>query len=287
MNKKLIGVFLILGSAFLWSIEPILVKLSYSTSDFIHTTAIRTFVAALIALAYVLFSKASFKITKKEFSAIAYISLTATLIAELLYVYALSRVPVINAVLIAHTQPVFIAVMAYFTLKEEKLTKYDYLGMFFMIIAGLFVTTKNFQNLLHLKIGTFGDLLVLTTAVLWAITSIVMKKYLSKLDPGTIVFYRYSFASVAFFAYLVLTGSLVVSNIYQILVGAVIGVGMILYYESMKRIKAAQAGALELASPFFAVVTGYLFLQETITLMQFFGIMILLVGVYFLSRKEK
>ena len=74
---------------------------------------------------------------------------------------------------------------------------------------------------------------------------------------------------------------------YQVLVGLVVCVGTILYYESMKRIKAAQVSALELSTPFFAVVFAFLILGEVVTVMQISGIVLLVIGVFLISRKEE
>lgn len=83
-----------------------------------------------------------------------------------------------------------------------------------------------------------------------------------------------------------MTAGVNINNVYQIFIGFVIGVGTILYYEGIRLIKAAQVSALELSTPFFAVLLGILVLREYITMMQFVGILLLFGGIYFLSRKE-
>jgi len=60
-----------------------------------------------------------------------------------------------------------------------------------------------------------------------------------------------------------------------------------MYYEGLKRIKAAQVSALELSTPFFAALLGFLILKELVTVMQISGIVLLVVGVFLLSRKEE
>jgi drug/metabolite transporter (DMT)-like permease len=75
-------------------------------------------------------------------------------------------------------------------------------------------------------------------------------------------------------------------NLYQILAGLVVGVGTLLYYEAMKRIKAAQVSALELSAPFFAAGLAYVTLGERATPMQITGVLLLILGVHFISRKE-
>ena len=113
-----------------------------------------------------------------------------------------------------------------------------------------------------------------------------MKKYLTTMNAGVITFYRFFFAALIFATYLGLTSSLIIANIYQVLIGVIIGIGTILYYEGLKRLKAAQVSGLELSTPFFAAILAFLFLNEFITSMQIIGIALLFGGVYFISKKE-
>lgn len=288
MDMKKTGVLAILGASVMWSVEPIFAKLAYANSDFLQTSGIRAIVVAVTALVYVLLTnKGNLKITKKQLPKLVYIGIAGTVFGDLLYFFALTKIPVINAVLIGHMQPIFIILIGFLVLKEDKLTRLDYLGISIMIVAGVLVTTKTPGNLSMLKLGTSGDIYVLLATVAWATTGIVMRKYLTGLNAGVITFYRYTIASVIFVAYLLFTSSLAVANIYQVLVGLVVCAGTILYYESMKRLKAAQVSALELSTPFFAVVLAFLILQELVTVMQISGIVLLAAGVLLLSRKEE
>lgn len=272
----------------MWAVEPVLAKLAYANSDYLQTSAIRAIVVTLVALLYVFFTgRKNLKVTSKQLSKLFYIAIAGTILADLLYFFALTKISVLNAVLLGHMQPIFIILIGFFFLKEDKLTKFDYTGLFIMIIAAVFVTTKTPENLFMMKLGTAGDIYVLLATVAWATTAIVMRKYLRELDAGVITFYRYSIASIIFIVYLSLKSSLVLSNIYQILIGVVVGVGTILYYESMKRIKAAQVSAMELSTPFFAALSGFLILGELVTVMQIAGMALLFVGVCFLSKKEE
>lgn len=288
MNVKHIGVLAILSASVLWAIEPVFVKLSYRNSDFLQTSAIRAICVTLIALVYaVMTNKASLRINKQQLSTLIYIAIVGTLFADLMYYFALTKVPVINAVLIGHMQPIFIILIGFLVLKSDKLTKFDYLGISFMIISGLLVTTKTPANFAILKLGTFGDLLVLSAAVAWATTAIAMRKYLKGMNTGVVTFYRFLFASVVFLIYLISTSTISIANVYQVLVGIVAGIGTILYYEALKRIKAAQVGALELSTPFFAAILSFFVLGELVTIMQIIGIFLLFVGIYYLSKKEE
>lgn len=288
MNSKKTGVLAILGASSMWAIEPILAKLAYANSDFLQTSAVRAIFVALVAIVYVLLrGRQNLKITGRQFSQLAYLALAGTIIGDLLYFYALTRVPVLNAVLIGHMQPIFVVLIAFFVLKEDKLTKFDYAGIGTMIVAGILVTSRTPENLSTARLGTAGDIYVLLATIAWATTTIVMRKYLRQLDAGVVTFYRYLVASTVFTGYLLVSSSLAISNIYQILVGLVVGIGTILYYEGLKRIKAAQVGALELSTPFFATLLGYFVLGEGATVMQISGLVLLLAGIYLISKKEE
>jgi len=272
----------------MWSLEPVFAKLAYASSDFLQTSAIRAIVVVFTALLYVFFTgRKKLKITTKQLSTILYIAIAGTVFGDLLYFFALTKISVLNAVLIGHMQPIFVILIGFLFLKEDKLTKFDYVGVFTMIIAAVFVTTRTLENLFMIKLGTVGDVYVLLATAAWATTAIVTRKYLRELNAGVVTFYRYLIASMIFVVYLSLKSSLVLSNIYQILVGVVVGAGTILYYESMKRIKAAQVCSMELSTPFFAALLGFLILGEGVTVMQISGMVLLFVGVCFLSRKEE
>jgi len=288
MKVKTIGMLATLGASIAWALEPIFAKLSYANADFLETSTVRAIFVTLIALTYAFITnKGNLKVNKKQFSILVYIALAGTLFADLIYFFALTKIPVINAVLIGHMQPIFIVFMGFFCLKEDKLTKFDYAGIFFMIIAGLLVTTKTLTNLSMLRLGSVYDLVVLSATIAWATTGIVMRKYLKQMNAGVVTFYRFFIASIVLVIYLISTSSVLFSNIYQILVGVIVGVGYILYYEGLKRIKAAQSSALELSTPFFATLLGFYILGELVTVMQIFGILLLFVGVGFLFVREE
>jgi len=89
-----------------------------------------------------------------------------------------------------------------------------------------------------------------------------------------------------FVLYLMATSGISISNIYQIVIGVVAGIGTILYYEGLKRIKAVQVSGLERSTPFFAALLGFFILRETVTVMQIIGIFLLFGGIYYISKKE-
>jgi drug/metabolite transporter (DMT)-like permease len=287
MDNKKVGVLAIIFASIMWAIEAVLAKLASRNADVLQTSTIRAIFVTLTALIYALITnKRSLRVNRKQFGVLVYIALAGTVTADFLYLLALTRVPVINAILIGHLQPIFIVLICFLVLKEERLTKFDYLGMLTMLIAGLMVTTRTIENLSELRLGTFGDLIVLSAAIAWATTAVAMKKYIRDMNAGVVTFYRYAIAGTIFVIYSLFRSSIQISNIYQVLIGIVVGIGVILYYEGLKRIKTAQVSSLELSTPFFGALLGFIVLRETVTIMQITGILLMFAGVYLLARKE-
>ena len=273
----------------MWAIEPIFIKLSYENSDVIQTNAIRAIFALIVAFVYILIKRKpkDLKLSKKDIAPMMYIAIVATLFADFMYVFSLSQVPVINAVIIGHMQPVFIVIFGFFILRSDKLTVFDYMGISLMIISGILVTTGTLENLIYFKFGTIGDLFVLSATIAWATTAIVTRKYVKHLNTGVLAFYRFFAAAVILSIFLLINNKLFISNYYQIAVGLTIGLGTVLYYESITRIKAVQTSALELSTPIFATVLAFLFLSEIPKIMQLIGIGLLFAGLYFIIKEKK
>jgi drug/metabolite transporter (DMT)-like permease len=286
MNNKHIGMLAVFIAALMWALEPIFAKLSFNTATFLETSIIRAFVVLLIALGYSLISKASvLSIKKKEFSALFFIALLGTLFADLLYFYAFLTTSVLNAVLIGHLQPMFIIIISFFVLKSDKLIRLNYIGIILMMASAFLVSLKTFENATSFSFGSIGDIFVLCATITWAITAMIMRKYLIHMSASVITFYRFFIASIIF-AFLVPFIDFSPISIYQIVVGITVGIGTICYYEGLKRLKAAQVSGIELSSPLFASIIGFLILRESVTQLQIIGMCLLFIGVYFISAQE-
>jgi drug/metabolite transporter (DMT)-like permease len=288
MNSKNAGIVLVISASIMWAIEPVLAKLSYHTSGFMQTLTARSIFVTLIAFVYAsITNKANFRIDRRQLSALLYVAIVANILGDIAYFFALTRVAVVNAVLIGNLQPIFIIVIGFIILREDRLNTADYIGIVLMIGGGILIATKTFENLLTLRLGTFNDLIVLSATIGWATTTIAVRKYLRGLNAGVVNFYRFVFVSPLFLIYFLSTTRFVTLNLYQIAIGIIVGVGMILYTEGLNRIKAAKVAALELSTPLFAAILGYLILGELVSFLQIMGMAILFVGIYLISKKEE
>ena len=276
-----------LGAAVMWALEPIFAKLAYADAGVLETAAVRTLTVVPIALVWLAVKRTPPRLGCC-WPAMAYVGLTATAIADVFYLWALSLrdYPIVNAVLIGHMQPIFVVLAGWLVLKEDRLNRFDYAGVIVMVLSCLLVATRTPENLQRLRLGTLGDGLVLVATVLWASTTLVARKYLRGLSAGVVTFWRFAIGAVVLWIVLLAQRGRITVNAYQILIGLKVVVGTLLYYAGLNRIKAAQVSSLELSSPFFAAVLAFIIRGERLTSMQAVGMVFLAVGVYCLARRE-
>jgi drug/metabolite transporter (DMT)-like permease len=287
MNQKIVGVSIVLAAALMWAVEPVVAKLAFQQqSGVLLTSTIRAVGVSIVAILYLLIRRPkTMKVKPSDFTVLAYIALVGTVFADGLYLYSLTMIPVVNAVILGHMQPLFVLLFGIILVTSDTLNKNDYFGIILLMIAAVFVTTQTLENALLLRFGSIGDILVLFATVAWASTAVAMRKYLTGLHAGLITLYRFGIAGLVFGGLMIFTNDGMFS-FYSLIVGFVVGIGTVLYYEGLKRLKAAQVSALELTAPFFAAVIGFMVLGETVTMFQFIGMILVLIGVWFISRHE-
>jgi drug/metabolite transporter (DMT)-like permease len=287
MERKIVGVIIVLAAAVMWALEPVVAKLAFhQQSSVLMTATFRAFGVCLVAILYLFIRRpVSVTVKKSDLHILVYIALVGTVFADGLYLYSLTLIPVVNAVVLGHMQPLFVLFFSVVLMTKDRLTRYDYVGILLLMVAALFVTTRTVENARSLHFGSIGDLLVLCSTIAWASTAVVMRKYLTSLHAGLITLYRFAIAGILLGGFMLFfpVGSF---SSYSLLIGFIVGIGTILYYEGLKRLKAAQVSGLELTAPFFAAIIGFIVLGEQTTLFQLIGMVLVFIGIYFLARHE-
>lgn len=285
VNQKILGILFGVGAGTTWAVEAILGKLLFHSSTFIQVTGTEVFFATLTAVAYSLARRTHLKINRKKIWNLLVVGLVGTVFAPLMYFFGLTQTFAINATLIAHLQPLFVAIFGFYFLKE-RLYKHDLIASVLIIFAAVLITGRTFENLTNFKIGNFGDLMVIFAAFSWAIVAIPGKRLTKETSSVIIVSYRFLIASIVFIPILLYLNQLAVNSIYQVLLGVSVALGYIFYYEALRRIKAHQVALTELSSLFFTAVFAWHILGEVITPMQIIGIALMIFGFYILTQER-
>jgi len=285
VNQKSLGVLFGVSAGAMWAVEAVLGKMLFSSFTFVQVTASEVFFATLTAFAYIFVKGERAKLDSENFKNLLVVGLVGTVFAPLMYFFGLTQTLAVNATLIAHLQPLFVAIFGFYLLKE-RLHKHDLAAGILIISAVILITGRTFVNLCNLKFGNFGDLVVVFATLGWAVVAIPGKQLTKEVNSVVIVGYRFLIASLIFAPILLYLNQLTVNSIYQVVLGVIVGLGYIFYYEGLKRIKASQVALTELSSPFFAALLAWYFLGEKTTLMQIIGALLLVFGLYILTQER-
>ncbi|WP_424102308.1 DMT family transporter [Moorena producens] len=206
----------------------------------------------------------------------------AALLSALIFL-GLQHTTVTNAVLLGRFGPVLYA-LAGAIFFGKRILKWEWIG-FSLIgvgIVAIVFTSSNYQI-------NQGDLLILGSTFLYAVTSIIGKLTLSKHNSlSVIVFSRNFISAVIFFAiasYLfgpshfgdVFSGQLwMVMSIYALII---IVITQFLWYAALEKLDSKTVGKWTVLSPVFGIVYALVLNGERPSLMQVIAFIVIMIGV--------
>lgn len=284
-GQRVLGALFGVSAGAIWAVEAVLGKVLFHSSTFLQVAATEAFFATVTAFTYTLLRRVPLNVKRTHIPRLLVIGLVGTVLAPVMYFFGLSQTYAVNATLIAHLQPLFVSFFA-FRFLQEKLTRRDYLAGFLMIFAAFLITSRTLENLASFALGNVGDLTVLVATVSWAIVAVPGKQLTEDASSVVIVSYRFLIASFVFLPMLLGLNQFVVHSPYQVLLGVLVGLGYIFYYEGLKRMEASHVALTELSAPFFTAVIAWYILGEAVTPLQMGGAILLLAGLYLLTHER-
>lgn len=203
--------------------------------------------------------------------------------------WALEYTTSMNAALVNSMNPAVIVLFSSLLLKE-KISLKNGIGLMISLLGVLLVLTKgHLQQILHLEYNK-GDLLMIVTILIWTFYSIIGKK-LKSIPPISATAVSVLLGLVSLLPFVIF------SDInYDLSTPAIVGmmyiaifpsVGSFIFWNSaLRHINASQAGIyLNLITVFTAFLS--LLLGQPITIVQMIGGILVFIGVYLSSLKDK
>ncbi len=191
------------------------------------------------------------------------------------------------------TIPVFMALLGWALLKER--LRWDQVAGIGLAAVGVLVVVAggDLASLRRGSFGTPGDLLVLISALNWAVFSALSKRGLQRHPATLMTFYVMAFGWL-FNSALLLAGpglgelGRLSGNgwLAMVFLGvACSGLAYIWWYDALQVIPAAELGVFLYVEPLVAVGVAAVVLGEAMTLLAFAGGAVILVGVWLVNRR--
>jgi drug/metabolite transporter (DMT)-like permease len=196
---------------------------------------------------------------------------------------------------IVATMPIFVALLGWLVL-AEKLSWRQGFGIAVAVFGVLVVMSKgDLAALVGGHFGTRGDYLVMLSAPNWAVFTILSRRGLKRYPATRMMFYvmafGWVFSSTLFFA----RGGLGQWSkldsdgwLSVVFLGVFCsGLAYIFWYDGLKVLPAAQAGAFLYLEPFVTVIVAALVLGESFLGVSLLGGVVILLGVWMVNRSDK
>jgi drug/metabolite transporter (DMT)-like permease len=254
--------------------------------------------AVLISLAWVLISdrKAIFP-GWKEFAGAAFIGVCGSAWATVLFTLSFRYLNPTVAILVQKIQPVIVIGISALFLGEKPGRGFLLWGALAMVSAFFVSFPEGVEWRLLRSASTFGTLLAVLAAGLWALSTVAGKIVLKRTPVSVLSFWRFAFGLLALHVLTLKFDQVRIEMpfvlheprvLYSLFFMAVIPgfLGVMLYYKGLSRVQAARATLLELSFPLAALWINSTFLGLHLKQTQLFAAGALLVSMVGVSLDQ-
>lgn len=176
-----------------------------------------------------------------------------------------------NATLSYYLAPIFIIIISCIMLKE-KITKFNILSIFLALFGMLLIVGVDINNSIDNYIGIGYGVIA---AIFYAIV-VISNKFLKDISNMEITITQLFISILVMSLTIFLEGKNIYVNSYEIIYVLIIaiihtGIAYLLYFSSLSQLRGQSIAILSYIDPVIALIISAIFLGENLTLLQFFG----------------
>ncbi len=224
----------------------------------------------------------------KDLPAIIVLALTGVTLLYVVQFVALLYTTATNSSILINTSVAFIAILSF--LMGEKFTKMKTLGLVISFLGVMLIVSKGRLSFFSSK--TFlGDSLMIFDGFLWAIYTILGKKFLEKYSPEMLTAYVFALGAALLFPFAYYEGlanpatfstTLWISLLYLSILCSVFA--YLVWYSALNVMDATKVAVFVYAVPLFTAIMAVTFLGENIDSFTVIGGLLTMFGVYLVER---
>ncbi len=282
------AVTLLTGLCILWGVNAVAMKISNTGVDPIFGAGIRSVIAA-VGLTIWMKAKGMSLFPGSLLDGMAVGVLFG---AEFAFLFtSLLFTTVSSAWILLYTTPFFHTLGAHLFLKGDRITVKKGLGLL-LSFSGIVILLSKHAGLPSVAEFT-GDLFALAAAVLWALTTIYIRRRLvGKVTHHHTLFYQTVFSIPILFALSMLFGEAPVHHLNALVTSSLLFQGLIVacisylfWFYLVYTYPVSRISAFTFLTPVFAAISGILFLQEPATVRLGLSLLFVSLGIYVMNLK--
>ena len=275
----------ILSALFFGSVST-LAKPTLDTINPLVLTCVIYLISAIALTPATLKKKSSFQ--RNDLLLILGVSIAGAVIAPLLFFYGLHLTSASNTSVISNVEIVFTVIIAILFFKE-KISRIGYAGLS-MVTVGAMVVTSNLKfsdSYFNLDVGS---VLVIGSALFWAIDNNVSKIITKRIDVLKIAQLKSGIGGTILLVVVFATNIpflIPSSDIPFVLLLGIVGFAMSLFFflKALHIIGVVKTIVIFATSSVFGLIFAVLFLHERVSVYQIIAICVMILGIYMINRK--
>jgi drug/metabolite transporter (DMT)-like permease len=280
---------LIVLMCMVWGLNQVAIKFSLPDFPPFAQTAIRSAGGLLIVYAWVRFR--GIKLFERDGSLVAGLVSGVLFAVEFLLIFrGMVYTSASRASLFIYTAPFFVALLSVWFLPNERLGRYQWMGLglcFLGVLAAVGLPQANVSSTV-----LFGDLLLIGGGAAWGATTIVMKATrLSRIPPEKTLIYQLAVSIPILVAASTALGETVASDprlsalLWLVFQVAVCGFTFPIWFTFIQRFSATRVSAFTFLTPLFGVAAGCLLLKEPFTVAFGLAVVLVIAGLVLVNRR--
>ena len=294
MDKKIVVVYILLVLTSLsWAGSFVAVRVIYQEVPPVLLGFLRFAVATPLMLVLVWLRKKPFLLPKKEIPRLIVLGLTGVTLLYIFQFLGIAFTTASTAAVLINTNVLYIALFSALFLHERfswKKTTGIFLS-FAGVVLVVFGQMSN-QNLIVDNTFLIGIVLMLLSALCWAIYSIIGKQLLKTYDAVTITTHAFLWGTILYLPIIIPTVGTAVQGITWMGVLAIIYLGVVCsilaylaWYYALSKLEAAESAVFLNFIPLFTILLSF-FIGEYPSFVFILGAVFIMYGVY-LTQKSK
>jgi len=276
-----------------WGINFTVVKIALTDFSPLSFNSLRFSLASLFLLTLLWVLERDLSFRREDLVRLVLLGLIGHTIYQLLFIHGIARTTAGNSSLILATMPIFVALLSS-VLGIERVGRKVWQGVMLSFVGILFIVEGAGRTLTLTDQSWIGDLLVLTGTIFWSTYTVLSKPLLQRYSPlklttltmviGTLPLVLFSvpslkeqnWSSIPFQGWLSLAFSFCFA----------IAIGYVIWYTGVSRIGNARTALYENLITVIAVAVAWIFLSETMTLLQVLGAVLVFASLYLARRSS-
>jgi len=275
-----------------WGASFIATKVSLRELFPLTVIVLRSTLGLAVMVTVVLWRRQTARVNSRDLGWLALLGFIGITFHQLLQAFALKTTTAINTGWIIALIPIFTAILAWLILKEHFGARKT-LGIAIATLGALIVITRGNLHQLPWKYASIGDGLILVSAIIWALFTILSKRVIDRYPPTVFITYIMALGWLMLLPlFIIQSGWRSILNLSTsgwasiIFLGvACSGLAYIFWYDALAESEASKVASFLYIEPIITVLVASSLIGEQVTWPSMVGGAIILLGVWMVNRK--